>query len=214
MTRMESYLSTGGKSVIKSMELLRTLFFFATCWTCFYLLFFIYDQTCFYLKANMPFTYVHHIFTLCFTCVCLKANTPSYLFKPVVRQLYSLAFHWEFYYSYSEPLDLRQYLAIGTPNLQHLLDWSAQSIPVCRLSSRCIMQIGKPETGKENSWTNSHRVQAVNWTSRVDNKVNLWQHPFNWAVSKNPQLFPCSQNHVWWGDSKNNWRLVWEGNLV
>ena len=31
--------------------------------------------------------------TLYFTCVRLKANTFLYLFKPVVRQLYSLAFH-------------------------------------------------------------------------------------------------------------------------
>ena len=83
-----------------------------TCRTCFYRLFFIYDRTCIHLKASMPFTYVYHIFILCFTCVCLKANTPSSLFKPVVRQLYSLAFHWEFYCSHSELLDLRQYLAI------------------------------------------------------------------------------------------------------
>ena len=52
-------------------------------------------STCISLKADMPFTYVYHIFTLCFTCVCLKANTPLYLFKPAVRHLYSLAFHWE-----------------------------------------------------------------------------------------------------------------------
>ena len=69
--------------------------------------------TCTYLKVNMPFSYVYLIFTLCFTCVCLKANTLLYLFKPVVKHLCSLAFHWEFYHSYSELLDLRQYLVIG-----------------------------------------------------------------------------------------------------
>ena len=37
-------------------------------------------------------------FTSCFTCVCLKANTFFYLFKPVVRWVYSLAFHWESYH--------------------------------------------------------------------------------------------------------------------
>ena len=38
--------------------------------------------------------------TLCFTCVHLKANTFLYLFKPIVRQLYSLAFHSEIQHSY------------------------------------------------------------------------------------------------------------------
>ena len=52
--------------------------------TCVCLPFFIYDQTCIYLKANMPVTYVYPIFMLCFTCVCLKANTFLYLFKPVL----------------------------------------------------------------------------------------------------------------------------------
>ena len=73
--------------------LLQTLLFSNMCPTCIYLPFFISDQTCIYLKANMPFTYVHPIFTLCFTCVHLKASTFLYIFKPVVRQLYSLAFH-------------------------------------------------------------------------------------------------------------------------
>ena len=69
-------------------------FFSLTCVQhAFAYLFFIYDQTCIYLKANMSLTYVYLIFTLCFTCVHLKANTFLYLFKPVVRQLYSLAFH-------------------------------------------------------------------------------------------------------------------------
>ena len=77
-------------------------------------------STCIYLKADMPFPYVHLIFTLCFTCVHLKANTFLYLFKPAVRQLYSLTFHWEFYCSYSEPLNLRQYLAIGNLSVSDL----------------------------------------------------------------------------------------------
>ena len=102
----------------------------------------------------------------------------------------------------------------GLPHLRHLLSWSAQSIPVYGPSPRCIMQIRKPETGKENGWTNSHRVQAVDWTSRIDNKVNFWQHPFNWAVPKIPELFSRTQDNVWQGHSLNNRWLVWKGNPV
>ena len=72
------------------------------CRTCFYLLFFIHDWHALTLRPTCLFTYAYLVFTLCFTCVHFKANTPSYLFKPVVRHLYSLAFHWEFYRSYSE----------------------------------------------------------------------------------------------------------------
>ena len=55
-----------------------TNFLFSTmCMTCFYRLFFIYDRTCIFLKADMPFTYAYHTFTIYFTCVCLEANTPS-----------------------------------------------------------------------------------------------------------------------------------------
>ena len=67
----------------------------------------------FSLKLTCLFTYVYLIFTLCFTCVHLKANTPFDLFKPVIRHLYSLAFYWESYHSKPEQLDLRQYLATG-----------------------------------------------------------------------------------------------------
>ena len=104
-------------------DIVMNSFLCTMCRTCFHWLFFIYDRTCIHLKANMPFTYVYHIFTLCFTCVGLEVNTPSYLFKPVVRQLYSLAFHWEFYHSYSEPLDPRQYLAIGTLRVTESEHW-------------------------------------------------------------------------------------------
>ena len=60
----------------------------------------------------MPFylLYAYLIFTLCFTCVCLKANTP-YFFKPVVRQL---LFTKNSNVLTPELLDLRQYLAIDT----------------------------------------------------------------------------------------------------
>ena len=58
----------------------------------------------------MPFLYVDLIFTLCFTCVHLKANTFLYLFKPVVRQL---LFTKKSNVLTPELLDLRQYLAIG-----------------------------------------------------------------------------------------------------
>ena len=72
---------------------LQTLFTFHMCTPCFHLLFFIYDWHVVTLRPTCLFTYAYLIFTLHFTCVCLKANTPSYLFKPVVRCLYSLAFH-------------------------------------------------------------------------------------------------------------------------
>ena len=75
--------------------LLRTLFLLWHMLTMLFPSLFHIWSTCISLKADMPFTYVYHIFTLCFTCVHLKANTPLYLFKPVVRHLYSLAFHWE-----------------------------------------------------------------------------------------------------------------------
>ena len=73
--------------------LLQTLFSFHMCTPCFYLLFFIYDRHALTLRPTCLFTYAYLIFTLHFTCVHLKANTPSHLFKPVVRCLYSLAFH-------------------------------------------------------------------------------------------------------------------------
>ena len=44
-------------------------------------------------RGGHAFPYDYPLSTLCFTCVHLKANTFPYLFKPVVRQLYSLAFH-------------------------------------------------------------------------------------------------------------------------
>ena len=66
---------------------------FTTCRTCFYLLFFIYDRHAFTTRQTCLSLMFISLSTLCFTCVCLKANTFLYLFKPVVRQLYSLAFH-------------------------------------------------------------------------------------------------------------------------
>ena len=56
--------------------------------------------------------------------------------------------------------------------------FSAFLTEVCKafqsgLTPRCAMQIGKLETGKENGQTNSHRVQTADWTSGVDNKVDL-----------------------------------------
>ena len=73
--------------------ILQILFFLYMCTPCFTLLFFIYDQHAFTLRQTCILLMFTLLFTLCFTCVCLKANTFLYLFKPVVRQLYSLAFH-------------------------------------------------------------------------------------------------------------------------
>ena len=77
------------------------------CLPCICLLFFIpflhaltTRQTCLLLTSC----------TSCSTCVCLKANTFFYLFKPVVRQLISTE---NLTVLTSELLDLRQYLAIG-----------------------------------------------------------------------------------------------------
>ena len=63
------------------------------CTPCFHLFFFIYDRHAFTLRQTCLLSMFTLLFTLCFTCVHLKANTFLYLFKPAVRQLYSLAFH-------------------------------------------------------------------------------------------------------------------------
>ena len=58
------------------------------------------------------------------------------------------------------------------------------------------MQTGELETGQEDSRTNCYRIQTIDWTSRTDNKVDVRQYPLDWVVLKNPELFPCPQNHV------------------
>ena len=72
----------------------KLFFFFDTCSPCFSILFFIYDrqaafttrQTCLLHMTTSSLPYVLHVFA--------SRLTPFFhLFKPVVRQLYSLAFH-------------------------------------------------------------------------------------------------------------------------
>ena len=67
-----------------------TFSFFYMCLPCVCLLFFI---SLLHALTSRQTCLLHMFFTSCFTCVCLKVNTFLYLFKPVVRQVYSLAFH-------------------------------------------------------------------------------------------------------------------------
>ena len=69
-----------GNAFIKMLEMFLDVgvmnsFLLYMCISCFHLPFFYFCPTCIYLKANMPFSHVYFIFTLCFTCVCLKAST-------------------------------------------------------------------------------------------------------------------------------------------
>ena len=64
-----------GMDPVVVYPMLRTSFFSDTCWPCFFLSLFIYDQTDVYHKANMPFSYAYLTFTLRFTCVHLMADT-------------------------------------------------------------------------------------------------------------------------------------------
>ena len=71
----------------------KLFFFFYTCLPCSSLLFFIYDwhaftsrQTCLLHMSTSFLHYALHMFTS-------RLTHSLYLFKPVVRQLYSLAFH-------------------------------------------------------------------------------------------------------------------------
>ena len=65
------------------------IFFFYMCLSCVCLVFFI---SLLHALTSRQTCLLHMFFTSCFTCVHLKANTFLYLFKQVVRQLYSLAF--------------------------------------------------------------------------------------------------------------------------
>ena len=58
---------------------LQILFFSDTCWPCFLLLIFIYDPHAPSSRLTCLYTCTYLLFTLCFTCVCLKANTSSLL---------------------------------------------------------------------------------------------------------------------------------------
>ena len=106
-------------------------------------------STCISHKADMPFTYVYHIVTLCFTCVCLKANTPLHIFKPVVRHL---LFTENLIVLNSEPLNLRQYLAIGILRVSELEHWL--ELDTWLLDCRTLIVI------PAQYWT---QVQAVNF---------------------------------------------------
>ena len=55
--------------------LLQTLFFFDMCCPCFLLFFFIYDLHAPSSRLTCLYTRTYFLFTLCFTCVCLEANT-------------------------------------------------------------------------------------------------------------------------------------------
>ena len=98
-------------SLLRWWKLLWTLSSLPCAYHAFLLLFFIYDQqvfttrqTCLFHMFTSFLLYILHVFASRLTHVL-------YLVKSVVRQLYSLAFHWEFYCSKFKQLNLRQYLA-------------------------------------------------------------------------------------------------------
>ena len=104
----------------------------------------------------------------------------------------------------------------GLPHLWHLPDRSVQSVLICRSSPRCNLQIGEPETRKENGRTGHHRTQATDQTSQTNDEVNIWQHPLDRAIQKSPFIPLPTRSCLgrWWYQGQSTIGLKRQSNLT